>query len=45
MYVFRFQLKLGGDPSEDIERIKACRKVLDVKVTKVTYNIANKHNM
>jgi len=25
----RFQLKLGGDPNEDIERIKACRAVMD----------------
>ncbi|MCA9058442.1 MAG: mandelate racemase/muconate lactonizing enzyme family protein, partial [Planctomycetaceae bacterium] len=25
----RFQLKVGGNPDEDIERIRACRKVLD----------------
>ena len=25
----RFQLKLGGDPNVDIERIKACRAVMD----------------
>lgn len=28
----RFQLKLGGEPAEDIERIKQTRAVLDVKV-------------
>lgn len=27
----RFQLKLGGDPSEDIQRIKTCKKILDTK--------------
>ena len=25
----KFQLKVGGDPDEDIERIRACRKVLE----------------
>ena len=26
----RFQLKLGGDPAEDIERIRACRETLSL---------------
>ncbi|NNE67207.1 MAG: mandelate racemase/muconate lactonizing enzyme family protein [Pyrinomonadaceae bacterium] len=25
----KFQLKVGGDPNEDIERIRACREILD----------------
>ena len=27
----RFQLKLGGNAADDIDRIKECRKVLDKK--------------
>ncbi len=32
--LLRFQLKLGGDPNTDIERIKACRAVLDSSVSR-----------
>ena len=36
----RFQLKLGGEPADDIERIKVCRNVMDPKV-RVRFNSNN----